>query len=183
MKGTTATLMRLLLGEYYYEPSVRLLTGKALSSSPTAPMAEVAALRGRRMVVMNEPAASSKISVERMKAWAGGDTISARLPHSQRVLEFLPQFTLHLCCNDLPGFSGMDGGVERRLKVIPFLGDFRGRAKDAGIKTKLSREVVYRQAFVLMLLEARRRGMPEEPGVVHEATQKYLKRGGQKTAA
>ena len=47
--------------------------GPATSADP-----EVAGLRGKRIVQLNEPAKDEIVNVGKLKEWTGGDTISTR---------------------------------------------------------------------------------------------------------
>ena len=58
-----------------------------------------------------------------MKELTGGDTIQARGLHKDPI-EFKPQFKLIMTCNQLPEINNMDGGVERRLRVVEFKSKF-----------------------------------------------------------
>lgn len=49
----------------------------------------------------------------------GGDPLSVRQMYGQQfILE--PKATTFLCCNDVPAPSNCDGGISRRIRVIPF---------------------------------------------------------------
>ena len=80
----------------------------------------LADLVGKSINVTDELSGTKAIVSDKMKSLITGDMISAKKVY-QPVFKFYPQ-ALHLfASNDLPNFEGgLDAGIERRLKVIPF---------------------------------------------------------------
>ena len=78
------------------------------------------------------------------------------------MLEFYPQFTLFINCNDLPELSATDDGIKRRVRNIHYPFQFKDekylkdnknfRLIDVNLYTKLINPD-YIQEFILMLLE------------------------------
>ncbi|KZB81372.1 hypothetical protein AVL48_04960 [Amycolatopsis regifaucium] len=75
-----------------------------------------ARLLGKRMVYVGE--LSGNVDVEMIKAWTGGEKISARALY-QSEIEFLPQFVPWATSNSLPDFQG-DEAIWRRVFVVEF---------------------------------------------------------------
>lgn len=114
-KTVLITLMKSIFGDMFSPEPVGLFTGKEIS--PRNP--ELLTLRGKRMVVIEEPARESALSS--LIKMLEGATIKARdnYARSSDFIEFLPTFGLFMCFNDAPKFPG-DGGVRRRIRAIRF---------------------------------------------------------------
>lgn len=76
-------------------------------------------LRGVRWVAVSESERDRRLAESTVKRLTGGDTIRARRMR-QDFVEFEPSHTALLITNHLPKVSGDDGGIWRRLRVVPF---------------------------------------------------------------
>lgn len=120
-KSTVMKLISKLLGDYYGTLPTTFLTRKKGSSSNATP--ELANLKGKRCVVMQESEFDEKIQVGAMKEITGGDPIYFRALYGDAdVLH--PQFKLLLVCNKKPNVEADDNGTWRRIMVVPFLSEF-----------------------------------------------------------
>lgn len=81
--------------------------------------AELAVLQGARMVSCNETDYNRSLAEARVKDITGGSTISARLMGGN-PFDFKPQFKIWLASNYRPRIRGRDGGIWRRMCLIPF---------------------------------------------------------------
>lgn len=109
-------------GKYCAKLSISALTQKRASSS--APTPEIARLRGKRFVVLQEPNEHEKLQVGIMKEMTGGDKIVARSLNKEPI-EFKPQFKMILTCNQLPKVPADDQGTWRRIRVVKFTSSFK----------------------------------------------------------
>lgn len=117
-KSVLLELINKLLGEYSTTVSVSLLTNKRGKSAEASP--DLAKTVGRRLITMQEPDHNSSIQPGLLKELTGCDRITARALYSSPI-EFVPQFKMILCCNDLPSLNGVDDeGTWRRMRIIPF---------------------------------------------------------------
>lgn len=120
-KSMIANLMAKALGDYACTVPISLFTQKRASSSSAAP--EVARLRARRFVTMQEPDEAVAINSGLMKQMTSGEKMYARdLFKSGSEFEIVSKF--HLACNDKPKINTTDGGTWRRLVVINFISKF-----------------------------------------------------------
>lgn len=75
-------------------------------------------LIGKRFILTEEPKAN-KWNEEKLKAFTSGGEISAR-PMFGDFITFNPVGKLFFASNNQPAVEGGDGGIARRLKLIPF---------------------------------------------------------------
>lgn len=117
---------------------VRLLGDYAATSAPDtflnrragAPTNDLARLRGIRLVSAIETGERQSLAENFVKAATGGDRISARHLYAE-YFEFEPVFKLWLATNHKPVIKGIDEGIWRRVRLVPFLERFeKGRADD-----------------------------------------------------
>ena len=116
-KGLLFELLQAVMGKYYYQLPVQMLTTKI--ENPRAPNPDLANLIGKRLVCSSEPETTEKLQEGAIKLMTGGDPLTARLLRENPVT-FKPQFGLFLQCNNVPNFNGITKGGVMRNVVIPF---------------------------------------------------------------
>lgn len=120
-KSMIMNLMSKAMGDYACTVPISLLTQQRKSSGSAAP--EVARLKGRRFVTMQEPDERIALNTGLMKEISSGEKMYARdLFKSGGEFEVLAKF--HLACNEKPKINTTDGGTWRRLVVINFTSKF-----------------------------------------------------------
>ena len=122
-KSVLVSLMSKVLGDYKGElPLTAVVTSKRTAVGGLAP--EIAGLKGKRLVVMQEPRQGDVLNEGILKELTSGhDAIQARSLFSMPVT-FLPQFKLIVCANILPEIRAQDHGTWRRIRVVPFMSLF-----------------------------------------------------------
>jgi len=120
-KSKLIELFQLSMGEYCGSLPVTVITQQRPASNAASP--ELARLKGKRFVSIQEPNEKEKLQVGRMKELTGGDTIYARSLHKEPI-EYKPQFKMILACNHLPRVPPDDGGTWRRIRVVRFNSKF-----------------------------------------------------------
>ena len=114
-------LYRDTVGRAYYEYSTTsILTEKKKGSLSQ----EVANLHKRRAVVWSEPAKQSVLQGSMIKELTGGDQVNACGLYSKNTTT-LTMFSGFMLCNDIPRVDSVDGGLARRLLVVPFRSLFK----------------------------------------------------------
>lgn len=117
-KGTLIGLIKDTLGQYYCSLDQTAITQKRGNSSSATP--ELADKVGVRSICLQEPNSDDKLNLGFVKSITGQDEIQVR-PLYGEPFYYVPQFKLLLACNDLPNIpDGGDGGIWRRIRVIPF---------------------------------------------------------------
>lgn len=180
-KSTLVQLIEKCLGNYACKLPISLLTNKRASSSVASP--ELSRTKGKRFLSMQEPEAGDELKVGLLKELTGKDKIVARELYKNPI-EFLPQFKLFLCVNDLPTVTADDNGTWRRLRVT----EFKSRFSDNPVQGnkydfKKDRTLLYkmenwREAFMSILVEYYKQVAQEgivEPEQVMKYTNDYKK--------
>ena len=120
-KSMIMNLMSKALGDYACTVPITLFTQKRGRSGAAAP--EVARLKGRRFVTMQEPDEAIALNTGLMKEITSGEKMYARDLFKSGT-EFEVQAKFHLACNEKPKINTTDGGTWRRLVVINFTSKF-----------------------------------------------------------
>jgi P4 family phage/plasmid primase-like protien len=120
-KSALVELMGLVLGDYKGTVPITAVTQKRTNIGSASP--EIAKLCGVRYAVMQEPTKGDKLNDGIMKELTGGDPIQSR-PLYKEPIEFVPQFKLVVCTNNLFDINTDDDGTWRRIKLVDFMSRF-----------------------------------------------------------
>ena len=155
-KGLVSTLLANAFGDYAGDFPVQVLTSKR--SKPGEALPEIARLKGARVVIAQEPEEGQPMNASILKEYSGGDPLQARLLFGNPIT-FIPQWTMIVCCNELPPLPPMDGGVWRRVRVVDFGSKFVDNP-DPDDKTQFKRDSTLKEkipylteAFVWILVQ------------------------------
>ena len=137
-----------------------------------ASTADLASLRGKRLVLAQEGEKSRPMAEAVLKRATGGDPITCRHLY-QSEMTFLPNFVLFLATNYRPKFSGQDDGLWRRVKLIPFLRFFAPDERDHYLQAKLAAEAPGILAWAIQgAIDWYADGLGDPP-VIQQATKDY----------
>ena len=100
---------------------------------------DVAAMRGARLVIASEGEEGAQLAESRVKTLTGGDRVSARFLYGE-LFTFTPVLKLWLASNHKPEIQGTEQAIWRRVQLVPFDVDFRGK-EDPMLKEKLLAEL------------------------------------------
>lgn len=183
-KGLLFELLQNVLGNYYYEAPVEVLTTKPTDSTSANP--HIFHMMGKRMYMTTEPEANEKLQEGAIKKLTGGDKVSGRMNY-QDPTTFKPQCFLGIQCNNVPLVNGMTRAGMMRNNVIPFPFEFcseptsaRQKKSNPDIKNRLCKSPEWRDAMFFVLLERfesiRGKGNDDivKPQLVLERTQEYM---------
>lgn len=101
--------------------------------------ADLAMLRGRRLVVAQEVEAGRRWDEARLKALTGGDPVTARFMRGD-FFTFTPTFKILLAGNHKPGLRAVDEAIRRRLLLVPFNVTVPPAERDPDLPAKLKAE-------------------------------------------
>lgn len=112
-----------------------------------------------RSVWIEEPDDEDKLYVNRLKEYSGDTPIKTRALF-ENAYEFVPQFCLFFCCNDLLQLSKSEPAISRRLRVVSFNNIFvdnpilpNHRQRDDNLTTKIKDDINYAKAFMKLLID------------------------------
>ena len=189
-KSIFVNLMNLVLGQYSGKMNIALVTQKRKGIGGPTP--EIALLKGKRYISMDEPSAGDVLNEGVMKQMVGGDEMEGRGMYSREMTKFYPQFELVCCTNRLFEIKSNDKGTWRRIRQVDFRSEFldngefcekknQGLAddlerpiypKDDQLETKIQKWV---QVFTALLVEkcAETDGKVNDCDMVLEASRAY----------
>lgn len=126
-KSTTMDVVREVMGGYGVVAGVEsFLAGAVRSGAEASP--DMARLGGdTRLVSTGEPKIGAALDEARIKQVTGGQPITARELHG-KPFQYRPKFKVFFECNRKPRISGDDDGIWRRIVVIQFPHQFKGKA-------------------------------------------------------
>jgi len=134
-KTTLFDGFRQMLGTYGKTAAPGLLMARKGERHPT----EIIDLRGARLVCSSESGEGGRLAEDLVKQLTGGDGLKGR-GMRQDFIDFAPTFKLVLFTNHRPLITGQDGGIWRRIRLVPFLAKFEGERKDKTLPAKLKAE-------------------------------------------
>jgi putative DNA primase/helicase len=114
-KSTFRETLSALLGDYAIASDAALLMDRRQHGATP----EVARLKGRRLVCINETAEGGRLNEARAKLIAGNDTMNARHLYGE-PFDFKPTHKPLLTTNHKPKVRGRDLGIWRRISLVPF---------------------------------------------------------------
>jgi len=177
-KTMLVNLMEKTLGDYYgVAPTALICSKKANIGTCTG---EIALLRGKRYVVMQEPTKGEIMNEGTMKEYTGQTPVLCN-PKNKTPFYFTPMFKLVICANFTLNITSNDDGTWRRIKVIDFLSKFKYNSdknelfefeKDIDLKDKFDE---WKSIFLAILTEKafELKGKINENKYIKNATLKY----------
>jgi putative DNA primase/helicase len=144
-KSTFRETLHALCGDYALAADASLLTERKKAGGATE---EIARLKGRRFVAVNETAENDQLNESRVKFITSQDMITARNLYGH-FFDFFPTHKTFLTTNHKPIVRGTDEGIWRRVQLIPFTVTIAKKAVEKDFRE--------------------RRLMPELPGIVNWA--------------
>lgn len=126
----TYTLQALFGREFCSAMSIQTLT--------TRPFA-VEHLIGKKINISNEEE-SKYMQADKFKALITGDMVEAERKFGANF-EFIPRTKYIFSSNNMPTFGGIDYGLKRRIKIIPFYRKFKPGEGDPKLRDKIKAEI------------------------------------------
>jgi putative DNA primase/helicase len=115
-KSTFRETLHALLGTYALAADAGLLMERKVAGGASE---EVARLKGRRLVAVNETAESEQLNEARVKFITSQDMITARNLYGH-FFDFFPTHKTVVATNHKPIIRGTDEGIWRRVQLMPF---------------------------------------------------------------
>lgn len=136
-KGVLRDLMAEALGNNskgYFGTIVSSMLTKERPSSDK-PIPDLLHIKGKRLIIASEPEKSTKINNGFLKFLTGNDPINGRWLNSNNEINFQPQHSLGLLCNDVPRLDSNDEAIWDRSRIIEFPYKFVSNPKRDNQKT------------------------------------------------
>jgi P4 family phage/plasmid primase-like protien len=109
-------LIKETIGDNYQQCDNTLITTPR--KDPNGPSPALAQLKSKRIIVLSEPKHDIPLQPSIIKEITGGDPLTCRHLNKDPI-QFIPQFTLFLQCNDIPKNETTDDGFWRRVFIVP----------------------------------------------------------------
>ena len=167
-KTTLLKVLRNLMHTYAYNMPFSTIEAGRKGSVPN----DLAALAAKRLVTSSETNEGSRLNESRLKALTGRDPITARFLFAE-YFEFVPVAKFWLAVNHKPQVDDDSYGFWRRVRLLPFLRQFRGDDDDKHLDDKLNAELPGILALAVRgCLDWQREGL-EPPERIRTATEAY----------
>lgn len=167
-KSTFINTIKDLMGDYGKQAKSDTFIKKKESGANN----DIARLVGSRFVSAIESEEGEKLADSFVKQITGGEPVLARFLR-QEFFEFIPEFKVFFTTNHKPIIGGLDEGIWRRVKLIPFNLSLPAHKRDKRLPEKLSLEMPGILNWAIEGCMKWQWDGLKEPKVVAEATGKY----------
>lgn len=135
-KSTFINTIKDLMGEYGKQAK----SDTFIKKKETGANNDIARLVGSRFVSAIESEDGEQLSEAFVKQITGGEPVLARFLR-QEYFEFIPEFKVFFTTNHKPVIKGVDEGIWRRVKLVPFNLQLPKEKRDLKLPEKLSLEM------------------------------------------
>jgi P4 family phage/plasmid primase-like protien len=167
-KSVFLATLRALLGDYAKQASFDTF----LIQHTTKVRNDLAALAGARVITASEAEEGSRLSMQVIKSWTGGDPITARFLFGEDFT-FKPEGKIWLAANTKPVISERNYAAWRRVHLIPFSVTIPLEEQDRELEAKLIEELPGILIWALRGLKEYHRIGLQPPEAVKAATEAY----------
>lgn len=168
-KSTFVDVLAWLMGDYATVAAMEAFTATQGDRHP----ADLAALRGARLVTAHETEQGRRWDEARIKVLTGGDPITARFMRGD-FFTYQPSFKIVVSGNHKPQLRSVDQAMRRRLHLVPFEAFIPPEERDPDLPAKLRAEAGGILAWAVAgCLDWQQQGL-QPPKAVREATSEYL---------
>ncbi len=167
-KSTLTDAVMHALGDYADAADPDLLRARTFDAHPTG----VADLYGLRLALVHESDAGHRLAEGTVKRLVGGDRLKARRMRED-FWSFDPSHTFVMLTNHKPVVSGIDEGIWRRLRLVPFEEIIPAAERDEELGRKLAAESSAILAWLVAGHQSWQSGGLADPKQVTKATGEY----------
>lgn len=167
-KSTFINTIKDLMGEYGKQAK----SDTFIKKKETGANNDIARLVGSRFVSAIESEDGEQLSEAFVKQITGGEPVLARFLR-QEYFEFIPEFKVFFTTNHKPVIKGVDEGIWRRVKLVPFNLQLPKEKRDLKLPEKLSLEMPGILNWAIDGCMKWQQSGVKEPMVVKKATGDY----------
>jgi putative DNA primase/helicase len=168
-KGVFINTVSRILDDYHKTATLETFTVSTNERHP----ADLAMLRGARLVTVSETEQGKRWSESRIKTLTGGDPITARFMR-QDFFTYMPQFKLMISGQHRPRLNAVNEAIRSRVNMVPFKVTIAKEKRDTKLTENLKAEWPGILAWMIEgCLEWQRDGL-NPPEIVTKATANYL---------
>ena len=171
-KSTFVSTLTALLGEYAVKLDQEAILAEGRNRGRGA-TPELVVLAARRFAYVDELEEGRALDEARVKALTGAERSTGRGLY-EGMREWPNTAKIWMDLNHLPRFKGVDLGIERRLRVIPFDRQFAESEQDKQMAKKLRPELPGILAWAVEGCRGWRKQGLQAPETVNIATRQYL---------
>lgn len=136
-KSVLLQVLNEIAGDYSESACSDLLLDKKFQSNNKS---ELAGLKGKRIIITTETNPGERLNEAQLKSMsAGNDEIVACRKYGNEF-SYYPEYKVFMATNHLPVMRGMDHGLWRRMRTIPFRRTFSENEQDRNLIEKLRKE-------------------------------------------
>ena len=135
-KSTFIDIINKLLGDYGAVAAPEILVKRRAEQHPT----EIAGLKGKRFVAVNETEKGRSLDENRVKMVTGEEKITSRFMRGD-FFTFIQEYSFWLSTNNRPNIKGTDKGIWRRIRLVPFDNTIDDKLIDKQLREKLTQEI------------------------------------------
>jgi putative DNA primase/helicase len=140
-KSTFIRVLEWLFGSYGHKAQAETFMQTKRDRESGRPSPELLALKGKRLVTVQETAQQHRLNETLIKDLTGRDSITARGIFAKAETTFMPQFTLWMFGNHRPNIKDTSAGTWRRVRLIPFGQTIPENERDSQLADKLRAEL------------------------------------------
>ncbi|WP_242300426.1 MULTISPECIES: phage/plasmid primase, P4 family [unclassified Bacillus cereus group] len=167
-KSTFINIIKDIMGDYGRQAK----SDTFIKKKETGANNDIARLVGSRFVSAIESEDGEQLSEAFVKQITGGEPVLARFLR-QEFFEFIPEFKVFFTTNHKPVIKGVDEGIWRRIRLIPFNLQLPKEKRDKKLPEKLSLEMPGILNWAIEgCLKWQRSGL-NDPAIVMKATGDY----------
>ncbi|MEW4070233.1 phage/plasmid primase, P4 family [Bacillus thuringiensis] len=167
-KSTFINIIKDLMGDYGRQAK----SDTFIKKKETGANNDIARLAGARFVSAIESEDGEQLSETFVKQITGGEPVLARFLR-QEFFEFIPEFKVFFTTNHKPVIKGVDEGIWRRIRLIPFNLQLPKEKRDKKLPEKLSLEMPGILNWAIEgCLKWQQSGL-NDPAIVRKATGDY----------
>jgi P4 family phage/plasmid primase-like protien len=170
-KSVFIETLKYIMGDYGRAIAPETLCATRRQAGAATP--DLVPLIGARLAMSSETEDNANMAESLVKGLVSGDTMSVRANYGSQI-QFTPMFKLIMAGNHQPRINGVDSGIWRRVRLVPFNKTFAPEQRDPQLLSTLKMEAPAILGWMLQgCLAWKKRGLSDTPRAIREATDVY----------